>query len=131
MKNKVLTMRLMLFLLLLLLVLLPMAGAAGAQEPSTSSTYHGARELAAVATLNSMPCGGGETVLLIQDNVPWFVGEGQDSLGANVTELKAQGKSFCIISSETNKIVGGIGVSGRMASEDEEIARAGLDALKL
>ena len=46
-----------------------------------------------------IPCGGGETVGLIQDNIPWFAAVGQDPLGANVTELKAQGKKFCIVNS--------------------------------
>jgi hypothetical protein len=36
---------------------------------------------------------------LIQDNVPWQAGAGHDPLGAIVTELKAQGRSFCIIDS--------------------------------
>jgi hypothetical protein len=49
-------------------------------------------------TLPSYTCEGGETVLLIQDNVPWDAGAG-DPLGANVTELLAQGKSFCMITS--------------------------------
>jgi len=38
---------------------------------------------------------------LIQDNVPWWVTwEDQDPLRANVTELKAQGKDFCIVNSK-------------------------------
>jgi len=44
-------------------------------------------------------CVGGETALLIQDVVPWAAAAGQDPLGAVVTELKAQGKDFCIASS--------------------------------
>lgn len=46
-----------------------------------------------------IPCTGNETVLLIQDNVPWCSHPTQDPLGANVTELIAQGKNFCIINS--------------------------------
>jgi hypothetical protein len=39
-------------------------------------------------------------VLLIQDNVPWFSPPNQHPLGANVTELLAQAKDFCMITSE-------------------------------
>ena len=48
-----------------------------------------------------IPCVGGETVLLIQDVVPWgvLVPADQDPLGADVTELKAQDKNFCMIHS--------------------------------
>jgi hypothetical protein len=43
---------------------------------------------------------GGESLLLIQDNVPWGAGADQHPLGANVTELVAQGASFCMANSE-------------------------------
>jgi hypothetical protein len=62
-----------------------------------SSVYTGG---AAGAADPPIPCTGGETVLLIQDNVPWFAPANQDPLGANVTELKTQGKHFCMISSQ-------------------------------
>lgn len=39
-------------------------------------------------------------VLLIQDVVPWAAAPNQHPLGANVTELIAQGKDFCMITSE-------------------------------
>lgn len=44
----------------------------------------------------SFACTATETVLLIQNNVPWFAPAGDDPLGANVTELLAQGKNFCV-----------------------------------
>jgi hypothetical protein len=53
-----------------------------------------------VQNQSPIPCKGGEKVLLIQDNVPWFAAAGQDPLGANVTELKAQKKNFCIANSK-------------------------------
>ena len=62
--------------------------------------------LAAVQPLgvanNAHACVGGETVLLIQDAVPWylFVPSDQDPLGADVTELIAQDKNFCMITSD-------------------------------
>ena len=46
-----------------------------------------------------IPCTGRETVLLIQDVVPWFAPGDQNPLGANVTELAAQEKNFCMINS--------------------------------
>lgn len=45
------------------------------------------------------PCTVSDTVLLIQDNVPWFAGAGQDSRGAFVNELIAQNKPWCAIGS--------------------------------
>ena len=48
----------------------------------------------------AFPCVGGETVLLIQDVTPWFSPPNQDPAGADVTELKAQGKQFCMINSD-------------------------------
>jgi hypothetical protein len=47
-----------------------------------------------------LSCVGGESLLLIQDNVPWGAGADQHPLGANVTELVAQGASFCMANSE-------------------------------
>ena len=49
--------------------------------------------------LSPISCTGGEEVLLIQDNVPWTAASGDDPLGSDVTELKARGLSFCIITS--------------------------------
>jgi hypothetical protein len=70
----------------------------------------GTPNLAAAATkplwtgngANDHACVGGETVLLIQDVVPWFdqVPPDQDPLGADVTELEAQDKPFCMITSD-------------------------------
>jgi len=53
------------------------------------------------AVVNAHPCVGGETVLLIQDAVPWFVyvPPDQDPMGADVTELIAQDMNFCVITS--------------------------------
>lgn len=45
------------------------------------------------------PCPGNESVLLIQDNVPWGAGNDQDPSGANTTELLAQGIAYCMIGS--------------------------------
>jgi len=48
-------------------------------------------------------CVGGETVLLIQDVVPWYlftIPSDQNPLGADVTELLAQDKNFCMITSD-------------------------------
>ena len=35
------------------------------------------------------PCTGTQTVLLIQDVIPWAAGAGQDSSGANVKDRKS------------------------------------------
>jgi len=48
-------------------------------------------------------CVGGETVLLIQDVVPWYlfsIPSDQNPLGADVTELIAQDMNFCMITSD-------------------------------
>lgn len=50
-----------------------------------------------VKSISSIPCTGNETVALIQDVVPWDLGL---PLGADVIELQAQGKNFCIITSD-------------------------------
>ena len=70
--------------------------------PPASSVYTGkSTNIGAPLVLASpIPCAGGETVLLIQDVVPWFAPADQDPLGANVTELKAQQKNFCMITSD-------------------------------
>ncbi len=76
----------------------------GAPAPLTGPASPNA--IAAVQPLgpanNAHACVGGETVLLIQDVVPWplFVPPDQDHLGADVTELIAQDKQFCIITSD-------------------------------
>ncbi|MEG1636347.1 MAG: hypothetical protein RR324_02425 [Cellulosilyticaceae bacterium] len=66
-----------------------------------TSRYEGEEVVPQQATRapRAITCTGNETVLLIQDNVPWYAGGGQDPLGANVTELLDQGKNFCMISS--------------------------------
>lgn len=51
------------------------------------------------AAEDDLACMGGESLLLLQDNVPWGVGTGQHPLGANVTELVAQGAGFCLAGS--------------------------------
>jgi hypothetical protein len=48
---------------------------------------------------NPYPYSGVETVLLIQDNVPWGTGVGGSPYGAVVDELLAQSKRFCMITS--------------------------------
>lgn len=48
---------------------------------------------------DELSCVGGESLLLIQDNVPWGAATDQHTLGANVTELVAQGTSFCLANS--------------------------------
>jgi hypothetical protein len=50
-----------------------------------------------VNNVSLIPCTGNETVALIQDVVPWDLGL---PLGANVIELEAQGKNFCILTSD-------------------------------
>lgn len=50
-----------------------------------------------VKSISSIPCTGNETVALIQDVVPWDLGL---PLGADVIELEAQGKNFCILTSD-------------------------------
>ncbi len=66
---------------------------------SPSSVYDGISPPGPVMNPSPVPCTNGEEALLIQDNVPWFAPLNQDPLGANVTELKAQNKKFCIINS--------------------------------
>lgn len=58
-------------------------------DPSSSEYYNPSKLQVAQAHI----CTGNETVLLIQDNQPWD----QDS---DVLELEAQGKNFCIITSD-------------------------------
>ncbi|MHC4235211.1 MAG: FIMAH domain-containing protein [Planctomycetota bacterium] len=59
------------------------------------------RAALSVSTLGAeeFSCAGGEWLLLLQDNVPWEAGADQHPLGANVTELLAQGVSFCMAGS--------------------------------
>lgn len=54
-----------------------------------------------VSTLGAdeFSCAGGESLLLLQDDVPWEAGADQHALGANVTELLAHGVSFCMTAS--------------------------------
>ncbi len=51
------------------------------------------------AVADGDPCPGYESVLLIQENVPWGAGNDQDPSGANTTELMAQGIAYCLIRS--------------------------------
>ncbi len=46
------------------------------------------------------------------------------------TELTVVPGGICIRAPGTHSVIGGIGVSGRLAQEDEALARKGLDALK-
>src|SRR6266550_499017 len=74
----------------------------GAPPVLSAVAAPGARaQLKPLVTDAIIPCVGGETVLLIQDAVPWgfAVPADQDPLGADVTELKAQDKNFCMIHS--------------------------------
>jgi len=75
----------------------------GGAPTLTSAAVPGgpAAPLNVLKTDATIPCVGGETVLLIQDVVPWgfVVPSDQDPLGADVTELKAQDKNFCMIHS--------------------------------
>ena len=78
----------------------------GGAPPGLSSMGSPTLGLATVQLLGNAnldhACVGGETVLLIQDVVPWFdqVPPDQDPLGADVTELEAQDKAFCMITSD-------------------------------
>ncbi|MCZ6812380.1 MAG: hypothetical protein O7D97_10295, partial [Planctomycetota bacterium] len=73
-----------------------LAAAATAAEPS-DSTYDGQSSSGSVLHHSHAPCGGGETVLVIQDTVEWFAPD--DPRGNVVTELIAQGTSWCGIHS--------------------------------
>jgi uncharacterized repeat protein (TIGR01451 family) len=66
-----------------------------------SSVYNGQ---SAPASLTDPDCTGVETVLLIQDVVPWFAPPDQDPGGADFTELGAQKENFCAINS--NQLAG-------------------------
>jgi hypothetical protein len=76
----------------------------GVAPPALSSMGSLTLRLATVqvAVKNDHVCVGGETILLIQDVVPWgaLVPPDQDPLGADVTELIAQDKAFCMITSD-------------------------------
>jgi len=78
-----------------------LTGAAAAAEPS-DSTYDGQSSSGPVLHQSHASCQGGETVLVIQDNVEWFAPD--DPRGNVVTELIAQGKSWCAIHS--NELAG-------------------------
>ncbi len=54
----------------------------------------------ALVALAGSTCTGAETVLLIQDVVPWAAGAGQDPRGADFTELLAQQRNFCAVTSD-------------------------------
>jgi len=66
-------------------------------EARPSSVYSGASWSGADPSPKA--CAGAETVLLIQDVVPWDAAPDQDPNGADVTELEAQGKNWCAIGS--------------------------------
>ncbi|MDA3733855.1 hypothetical protein PBV87_20485 [Niameybacter massiliensis] len=59
---------------------------------------YNAENLRSIPMLPTMRNRGSETVLLIQDNVPWRA-SADNPLGADVAELTAQGKKYCIIGS--------------------------------
>jgi hypothetical protein len=72
------------------------------QQAPANSIFDGTNpvvEAQDLAAIQQVGCVGGEAVLLIQNNVPWFAPGNQHPLGANVTELLAQGKNFCMINS--------------------------------
>ncbi len=83
--------------------------APAASAAPTSSAYREGENVAVtdngvgIAQAGEFACDPGEhrrrEVLLIQDVVPWFARPDQHPLGANVTELLAQDKDFCIITS--------------------------------
>jgi hypothetical protein len=73
-----------------------LASAAAAANPS-DSTYDGQSSLGRVLHGSHAPCQGGETVLVIQDNVAWFAPD--DPRGNVVTELIAQRRNWCAIHS--------------------------------
>lgn len=71
-----------------------------AEAPASSLFQEGDPVVAPSASkTNQFPCAGGETVLLIQDNVPWFDPGFPHGMGANVEELIQQQKNFCVITS--------------------------------
>jgi len=64
-----------------------------------TSTDPGPSPITPLAIVPPKTCGGGETDLLIQDNVPWNGFVGIDARGAFVNELIVQGKNWCSIDS--------------------------------
>ena len=76
--------------------------AAGAAADPSDSTYDGQASSGPVLHQSHAPCGGGETVVVIQDTVEWFAPD--DPRGNVVTELIAQGKNWCAIHS--NELAG-------------------------
>ena len=66
-----------------------------------SNTSRAALSVSSLEALDAdaLPCDGDESILLLQDIVPW--GEDTDlTLGANVAELIAQGVGFCMAASD-------------------------------
>ncbi|MCH8990700.1 MAG: hypothetical protein IIA44_02975 [Acidobacteria bacterium] len=75
-----------------------LAGTAAAADDPSDSTYDGQSSSGPILHQSHAPCQGGETVLVIQDNVEWFAPD--DARGNVVTELEAQGKNWCAIHSD-------------------------------
>lgn len=65
-----------------------------------SSRYDAAEPAVAAADSSGCLFTPGARALLLQDVVPWTSAPNQDPLGADVTELKAQGKRFDLCSSD-------------------------------
>ena len=81
----------------LVVISMLLAGAAAAAAKPSDSTYDGESSPGPVLHGSHAPCQGGETVLVIQDTVEWFAPD--DPRGNVVTELIAQGRSWCAIHS--------------------------------
>ena len=64
---------------------------------AVSSLHDPADPVVPAAIVPPEPCTPSDTVLLIQDNVPWFANAGQDPRGAFVNELILQIKPWCSI----------------------------------
>jgi len=90
---------LMVFVLSSVLILSGFSINQNAYAQALSSTDPGPDPVTPLAIVPPQTCVGGETDLLIQDNVPWIGFVGIDARGAFVNELIVQGKSWCSIDS--------------------------------
>ncbi len=73
---------------------------AGIALPAYAATSTDSPGAGADAISPPKPCVASDTVLLIQDVVPWGIGAGQDARGAFVNELILQNKLWCSIGSD-------------------------------
>ncbi len=105
--NRKLTAVVLVFTLLSLMLTSQRSNFAYADEQASSqlsSAFTGAQQQALVQLMSipaELECTSSDTVLLIQDVIPWARVDLSDTdLGANVVELTVQQKPFCMIHSE-------------------------------